>query len=84
MTYEFGSIVYDRSAVVRLEDNVVVNIIVATPNEPAQIGCQLIDVSDGRFCDIGWVWNGTEFYNPNPNPQPSPVDDPIIDDNIQE
>jgi hypothetical protein len=44
----------------------------------------LIDVSDGRFCDIGWIWNGTEFYNPNPNPQPSPVDDPIVEDNIQD
>jgi hypothetical protein len=20
------------------------------------------------FCDIGWVWNGSEFVNPNPTP----------------
>jgi len=86
MEYQFGGIVNDRSAVVRLEDNVVVNIIVAPPTEPAQNGCYLVDVSDGKFCDIGWVWNGTEFYNPNPQPFPEPVqvDVTTIGDNINQ
>ena len=78
MEYEFGGIVNDRSAVVRLEDNVVVNIIVAPPTEPAQLGCYLVDVSDGKFCNIGWVWNGTEFYDPDPQPFPEPVQGEIV------
>ena len=73
MQYEFGGVVTDRSAVVRLEDNVVVNIIVAPPTEPAQEGCYLVDVSDGKFCNIGWVWDGTTFYDPDPQPFPEPI-----------
>lgn len=60
--------VTDRSAVVRTIDNVVINIIIAPPTEPAPKGCFLVDISDGRFCDIGWIWDGTDFYNPNPEP----------------
>ena len=75
MEYTFAGTVNDKSAVVRTEDNVVVNIIVAPPTEPAQEGCYLVDVSDGKPCDIGWVWNGTSFYDPDPKPQPS---NPII------
>lgn len=74
MEYTFGGTVNDKSAVVRTEDNVVVNIIVAPPTEPAQDGCYLVDVSDGKSCDIGWVWNGTSFYDPDPKPQPSNPD----------
>ena len=74
MEYTFGGTVTDKSAVVRSEDNLVVNIIVAPPTEPAQDGCYLVDVSDGKPCDIGWVWNGTNFYDPDPKPQPSNPD----------
>lgn len=73
MEFTFGGEVTDRSAVVRMEDNVVVNIIVAPPTEPAPEGCFLVDISDGRFCDIGWTWDGTKFYNPSPAPAPAPV-----------
>jgi len=78
MTYTFGGEVTDKSAVVRLEDDVVVNVIVAPPTEPAQDGCYLVDISDGKFCNIGWVWNGTEFYDPNPQPFPEPVQTDVI------
>ena len=74
MEYTFAGTVNDKSAVIRTEDNVVVNIIVAPPTEPAQEGCYLVDVSDGKPCDIGWVWNGTNFYDPDPKPQPSNPD----------
>ncbi len=36
-------------------------------------GALMVNVQN-IFCDIGWVWNGSEFINPNPtpaNPDPS-------------
>ena len=51
-----------RCAVVN-EDNVVENIIVAEPDDLAPVGCVLIAITDR--CDIGWVWNGSEFIDPN-------------------
>lgn len=79
MEYVFGGNVNDRSAVVRSEDNVVINVIVAPPTEPAQDGCYLVDVSDGKFCDIGWVWNGTSFYDPDPKPAPNNEPEDYVD-----
>ena len=52
-------------AVVRLVDSVVENRIIAEPTDIPPQGCQLV-VCDGMACDIGWVWTGTEFVNPNP------------------
>lgn len=52
-------------AVVQYSDNVVVNKIVAEITDLAPGGCFLIKI-DGVMCDIGWVWNGIEFINPNP------------------
>lgn len=53
-----------RCAVCQLSDGLVVNIIIAVPSEPAQDGCQLIEVMNEQFCDIGWYWTGTEFTPP--------------------
>lgn len=59
-------------AVVRLTDNIVINKIVADPADLAPDGTQLILIPEGVMCDMGWIWNGTDFINPNP-----PVDLPV-------
>lgn len=48
-------------AVCQLTDGLVVNIIVASPSDPAQDGCQLVEIMSGMPCNIGWFWNGTDF-----------------------
>ena len=53
-----------RCAVCQLIDGLVINIIVALPSNPAQDGCQLIEVMSGQDCDIGWYWNGKLFIPP--------------------
>lgn len=37
-------------------------------------GAQMINV-ENIFCDIGWIWNGSEFVNPNPPPPAEPISD---------
>lgn len=59
-------------AVVQLLDFVVVNIIVADPTDPAPNECELIEIQPGISCDIGWIWNGTQFIPPTTG---------VIDDN---
>jgi len=58
-------------AVVQLSDSVVVNMIIAEPTDPAPEGCELILVPPDMPCGIGWVWNGTNFIDPNPPTQES-------------
>lgn len=53
-------------AVVQSSDNVVINKIVAELTDLAPIETYLVLIPDGIMCDIGWVWNGVEFVNPNP------------------
>lgn len=55
-------------AVVNIIDNIVINKIVAEPTEPSQDGTYLIPC-DNVMCDIGWIWNGVEFIDPNPPAQ---------------
>ena len=57
-----------QCAVVQDSDNVVVNIIVADPTDPAPIGCFLVGLADGQYCGIGWIYDpGTgTFIDPNP------------------
>lgn len=55
-------------AVVRSSDNVVENKIVAEPTDLAPVGTYLVLIPDGVMCDIGWIWNGTDFIDPNPSP----------------
>lgn len=51
------------AAVVQLSNLVVLNIIMADAGvDPAPIGCELIDITNGPACNIGWVYdpaNGT-------------------------
>lgn len=53
-------------AVCRLDDGLVINLIVASPSDPAQEGCQLIEVTSDMDCEIGWTWNGSIFVPPAP------------------
>lgn len=54
-------------AVVQTSDNVVVNKIVAEPTDLAPDGTYLVLIEDGVVCDMGWIWNGTEFVAPTNN-----------------
>lgn len=56
-----------RCAVVQQSDNVAVNIIIASVSDPAPDGCFLVDV-ENLMCDIGWIYDGSGFYDPNPPP----------------
>lgn len=58
-------------AVVQLSDGLVVNKIVAEPFDLAPKNCQLISI-DSIVCDIGWIWTGTGFVNPD-----EPITEPI-------
>lgn len=55
-------------AVVQFLDSVVINVIVADPGIAAPEACFLIEVLPELPCGIGWMWNGTEFIDPNPPP----------------
>lgn len=55
-------------AVCQLVDGLVINIIVATPSDPAPDGCQLVEVMNGMHCEIGYYWDGTQFNPPAPPP----------------
>ena len=54
-----------RCAVCQLSDGLVVNIIVASPSDLPQAGCQLVEVLNGQACDIGWQWDGAQFQAPS-------------------
>lgn len=51
-------------AVVRLSDGFVINIIVASPSDPAPDGCQLVEIMTGQPCDIGWYYANGVFNGP--------------------
>lgn len=53
-------------AVIDKETNVVINRIVAEITDIPPDNCFLIDITD-IYVDIGWIWNGNIFVNPNPN-----------------
>lgn len=60
-----------NAAVVRIEDNVVVGIIVAdAATDVPYAGTFLVDV-DNIFCRIGWVYDPRigDFVDPNPLPE---------------
>lgn len=69
-----------RSAVCNLSDNVVINLIMADPSvDIAPDNCYLIEILDGVICDIGWIWDGTQFINPNPVVEVLPVTEVTTD-----
>lgn len=47
-----------------VQDGVVINRIVAEPDDLPPDGCELIE-GEG---DIGWLWNGSEFIPPEEAP----------------
>lgn len=55
-------------------NGLIVNIIMAEPTNQAPAGCSLVGIDEGVFCDIGWIWNGNQFIDPNP-PQTSVISD---------
>lgn len=52
-------------AIINISGNIVINKIVADPTYIPPDNTYLIEC-DTMICDIGWVWNGTKFINPNP------------------
>ena len=48
-------------------DNIVVNIIMAEPTDASPVENGVLISIDGIDCDIGWVYTGTGFINPNPS-----------------
>jgi hypothetical protein len=66
-----------RIAVCQTSDNVVVNVILAEVTDPAYPDTQFIEILDGVWCDIGAIWNGTDFTNPNPPPQEEVIEETI-------
>jgi hypothetical protein len=34
--------------------------------DTAPDGSFLVEILDGVMCDIGWIWDGSIFINPNP------------------
>lgn len=51
-------------AVCQIIDGLVVNVIVAVTSDPAQDGCQLIEIMSDQPCGIGWYWDGINFIPP--------------------
>ena len=51
-------------AVCQLSDGLVANVIIASPSDLAQDGCQLIEIMTGQACGIGWSWDGINFIKP--------------------
>lgn len=56
-------------AVCRLDNGLVINMIVAEPTDIAPYGCQLIEVTEETPCGAAWTWDGTKFIDPNPQPE---------------
>lgn len=47
-----------KAAVVQLSDLVVIGIIMADAHtDPAPEGCELIDITNGPDCVLGWVYD---------------------------
>lgn len=62
--------VSQRCAVCQISDGMVTNIIIADPAiDQASDGCTLVALAYGMMCDIGWIWDGSTFTDPNPPPQ---------------
>lgn len=56
-----------NAAVINNDTNIVENKIVAdAENDLAPDGTYLVNIPDGVMCDIGWLWDGSNFINPNP------------------
>lgn len=52
-------------AVVRYLDNIVVNTIIADPNDLAPEDCFLVEMTENNYGQIGDTWDGTNFIRPS-------------------
>lgn len=55
-----------KYAVVQQSDGLVVNVILAGDGDTAPDGHSFISV---ERCSPGWIWDGQQFYDPNPPPE---------------
>lgn len=51
-------------AVIRTQDNLVINTIVADPTDLAPNDCYLVEMTDANWGGPGWTWDGTQFIPP--------------------
>lgn len=63
-----------RCAVIQNSDNLVVNIIIANPEDLPPLGCFLVDIDDKPYVDIGWFYDPAtgDFYPPPPEVTDAP------------
>jgi hypothetical protein len=61
-----------KCAVCDNNTNKVVNTIIAESLDVAPDNTYLVEITNDMWCDIGYIWDGVQFINPNP----------IIDENI--
>ena len=54
-------------AVCGVLDNVVINKIMASPEDTPPENTKLILVPDGVMCEVGYIWDGENFIDPIPN-----------------
>ena len=47
----------------------VVDIVADPDVDPPPDGTYFVPIPDGVPCNIGWVWDGTTFVDPNPPPE---------------
>ena len=47
--------------------NTVINLIVADVTDPPPLDCKLANKPDDVFVDIGYTWDGTNFFDKNGN-----------------
>lgn len=63
-----------RAALIDNSTNIVENVIVADPSvDPAPDGHYMIALPDDSQVSIGWLYDGSQFIDPNP-----PIDEPIV------
>jgi len=66
-----------EKAVLINSENVVVNLIVWDETCVAPEGTTAIVLDpDVSGLTAGWIWDGTNFINPNPPPEPEPIPEP--------
>jgi len=59
---------------VMIEGSIATNIIVADDKEKVEsaLNCTLVELTDDLQYQIGWIWDGTQFTDPNPE---EPIDE---------
>lgn len=66
-----------KCAVVQQSDGLVVNVIVTNDGDVPSDGYLFVPA---EYCSPGWIWDGQQFYDPNPPPvieEPPPEAPPL-------